>query len=74
MANVFGDKLIGAEPILGHVGFTVDFMLRQMTTTDHAPMIAAYMAPNEVNAFITGGGRCSYFTLPGGVWSLDDDS
>ena len=30
VANVFGDKLIRAKPILGHVRFTVDFMLRQM--------------------------------------------
>ena len=62
LANVFGDKLIGAEPILGHVGFTVDFMLRQVATTDHAPMIAADTAPNEVNAFITGNRAHTHLT------------
>ena len=73
MANVFGDKLIGAKPVLGHVGCAVSLMLRQVATAYHAPMIAAYTAPNEVDAFITGGGPCRYFTRPGGVLSLDDD-
>ena len=51
-AEVFGDELIWAKPILGHVGFTVDIMLRQVTAAYHATVIAAYSAPNKLDTVI----------------------
>ena len=54
-AEVFGDEFVWTQTKFGHVGFTVDLMLRQVASTYDAPVIAAYTAPNKVNAFTTGG-------------------
>ncbi len=50
-AEVLSDKFIRGQPILGHGGFAVNLMLRQVASAYDASVIAADTAPNKVKAF-----------------------
>ena len=45
-----GAEFIRAQPIFQHVGVTINAVFGEMPATDHAPVVAADPAANEVDA------------------------